>query len=85
MVLAAPPSGKQFSLELGDSTAVVTEVGGGLRSYCIAGTELLDGYRVDEVCSGARGQTFIPWPNVVDVAVIDRIEGGTIRLTAAPD
>jgi len=27
MVCAAPPSGKQFSLQLGDSTAVVTEVG----------------------------------------------------------
>jgi aldose 1-epimerase len=63
MVCAAPPSGKQFCLELGDSTAVVTEVGAGLRSYCVDGVELLDGYDVDEICSGARGQTFIPWPN----------------------
>jgi aldose 1-epimerase len=63
MVLAAPPSGKQFSLELGSSTAVVTQVGGGLRNYWIEGMELLDGYHVDEICSGARGQTFITWPN----------------------
>jgi len=63
MVCAAPPSGKQFSLHLGDSTAVVTEVGGGLRSYCVDGVELLDGFAAHEMCSGARGQTFIPWPN----------------------
>src|SRR4051812_15833064 len=63
MVAAAPPSGKQFFLQLGSSTAVVTEVGAGLRSYCAGGVELLDGYGVDEMCSGARGQTFIPWPN----------------------
>ena len=63
MVSAAPPSGKQFSLELGDSPAVVTEVGAGLRSYCADGVELLDGYAVDQMCSGARGQSFLPWPN----------------------
>lgn len=63
MVSAAPPSGKQFSLELGDSSAVVTEVGAGLRSYCADGVELLDGYAADQMCSGARGQTFLPWPN----------------------
>jgi aldose 1-epimerase len=63
MAAAAPPSGKQFFLQLGSSTAVVTEVGAGLRSYCADGVELLDGYGVDEMCSGARGQTFIPWPN----------------------
>ena len=68
MVCAAPPSGKQFSLELGASSAVVTEVGAGLRSYCVDGVELLDGYGVDEMCSSARGQTFLPWPN--------RIAGG---------
>jgi aldose 1-epimerase len=63
MVSAAAPSGKQFTLELGSATAVVTEVGGGLRSFCVDGVELLDGYAADEMCSGARGQTFIPWPN----------------------
>jgi hypothetical protein len=25
--------------------------------------ELTDGYGVGEMCSGARGQTLIPWPN----------------------
>jgi aldose 1-epimerase len=60
---AAPPSGLQFRLELRGSSATVTEVGGGLRSYTVDGEELLDGYGVDEMCGDARGQTFIPWPN----------------------
>jgi aldose 1-epimerase len=59
----AAPSGLQFRLELGASSATITEVGGGLRSYTVDGRELLDGYGVDEMCSDARGQTFIPWPN----------------------
>lgn len=63
MSRAAPPSGMQFSLQLGGQTAVVTEVGAGLRSYTVDGRELLDGYGVDDMCSGARGHTFIPWPN----------------------
>jgi aldose 1-epimerase len=60
---AAPPSGMQFALQLGDSSAVVTEVGAGLRSYRVDGVELLDGFPADEMCSGARGQSFVPWPN----------------------
>jgi aldose 1-epimerase len=63
MSRAAPPSGKQFSLHLGHQVAVITEVGAGLRCYTVDGRELLDGYGVDEMCTGARGATFIPWPN----------------------
>ena len=63
MTRAAPPSGKQFFLRSGDAVAVVTEVGAGLRSYSVAGRELLDGYGIDQMCSDARGHTFIPWPN----------------------
>jgi aldose 1-epimerase len=63
MSRAAPPSGKQFVLSLGKQTAVVTEVGGGLRSYRVGEHELLDGYAIDQRCTGARGHTFIPWPN----------------------
>jgi aldose 1-epimerase len=53
----------QFTLELGSQTATITEVGGGLRRYVVDGRDVLDGFRVDQMCSGARGQTFIPWPN----------------------
>lgn len=63
MSRTASPSGKQFVLSLGAQTAVITEFGGGLRSYTVDGRELLDGYAADEMCSDARGQTFIPWPN----------------------
>ncbi|HEV7211358.1 MAG TPA: aldose 1-epimerase family protein [Blastococcus sp.] len=60
---AAPPSGLQFRLQLGSASVVIAEVGGGLRSYSVDGRELLDGYGIDQMCTDARGQTFIPWPN----------------------
>lgn len=57
------PSGEQVHITRGDQQAVVVEVGRALRSYTVAGRELLDGYGPDERCTGARGQTLIPWPN----------------------
>jgi aldose 1-epimerase len=62
-VLPMPPSGRQVELIRGDQVAVVVEVGGGLRCYRVGDMELTDGYGVGEMCSGARGQTLIPWPN----------------------
>ena len=38
------PSGEQFEIAFGDQRAVVTEVGGGLRTYSVDGREVLDGY-----------------------------------------
>ncbi|MGD0196354.1 MAG: aldose 1-epimerase family protein [Solirubrobacteraceae bacterium] len=63
--MSRAPSGEQFELSHGDQRAVVVEVGGGLRSYSVAGREILDGFGVEELCSGGRGQTLIPWPNRV--------------------
>ncbi len=57
------PSGEQFEIALGDQRAVVVEVGGGLRTYSVAGHDVLDGYGVDEMCTAGRGQVLIPWPN----------------------
>jgi aldose 1-epimerase len=57
------PSGAQFELTLGGQRAVVVEVGGGLRSYSAGGSELLDGYTVDELSMSGRGQVLVPWPN----------------------
>jgi galactose mutarotase-like enzyme len=62
------PSGRQYELVHGNQRAVVVEVGAGLRSYHAAGHDIVDGYRRDETCEGARGQLLIPWPN--------RIAGG---------
>lgn len=57
------PSGRQFELTHGDQRAVVVEVGGGLRTYSVAGRDVVDGYGEDEICPSGRGQLLIPWPN----------------------
>ncbi len=57
------PSGRQTELACGDQRVVVTEVGGGLRSYTAGGRAVLDGYAAGEMCNGGRGQVLIPWPN----------------------
>jgi aldose 1-epimerase len=59
------PSGEQYPLEHGDQQAVVVSVGGGLRSYQVAGRDVLDGYPADAMADGARAQTLVPWPNRV--------------------
>ncbi len=58
-----PPSGRQLHLANGDQQAVVTEVGATLRSYTVGDEPILDGFAEDEICSVARGQLLIPWPN----------------------
>ena len=58
-----PPSGEQFELTHGAQRAVVVEVGGGLRTYTLDGSDLLDGYALEEMCSSGRGQILVPWPN----------------------
>jgi aldose 1-epimerase len=62
------PSGEQFELALGEQRAVVVGVGGGLRVYAVGGSDLLDGYRENEMSMSGRGQVLIPWPN--------RVQGG---------
>lgn len=59
------PSGAQQELRAGTARAIVVEVGGGLREYTVAGRHLLDGYALDELCTGGRGQLLVPWPNRV--------------------
>jgi aldose 1-epimerase len=58
-----PPSGEQVAISLGDQRAMVATVGGGLREYIAGGHEVLDGYAVDAICDGGRGQLLVPWPN----------------------
>lgn len=59
-------SGEQHWLEVDGQAACVVEVGGGLRTYTVDGVEVLDGYRVDEMASGGRGQLLLPWPNRIE-------------------
>ncbi|HEY2435796.1 MAG TPA: hypothetical protein VGH93_01350, partial [Solirubrobacteraceae bacterium] len=58
-----PPSGEQIEIAYGDQRAVAVTVGGGLREYTAAGVPILDGYPVDAIADGARGQLLVPWPN----------------------
>jgi aldose 1-epimerase len=57
------PAGEQIEISHADQRAWVVEVGGSLRAYRAGGHDVLDGYGVDERCTGARGQSLIPWPN----------------------
>ncbi len=57
------PTGRQTLLQAHDQTAVVVQVGGGLRDYRVGGRPVLDGYAQDEACSGSRGLPLVPWPN----------------------
>ena len=57
------PSGEQYAIAFGDQRVVVTEVGGGLRTYDVGDRQIVDGYCADEMCSAGRGQVLAPWPN----------------------
>jgi aldose 1-epimerase len=57
------PSGTQHEITQGRHRAVVTEVGATLRVFTVDGDDVIDGFAVDERCSGGRGQVLAPWPN----------------------
>jgi aldose 1-epimerase len=57
------PSGAQWTISDGGQSAVVVEVGGGLRRWQVGGVDVLDGYDQDELCVGGAGQVLAPWPN----------------------
>jgi aldose 1-epimerase len=59
------PSGEQFEISHGDQRAVITQVGASLRSYGVGSRAVIDGYDVDAMADGARGQVLAPWPNRV--------------------
>ena len=63
LIMPVSPSGRQHRLRRGSLQAVVTEVGGGLRTLGRKGWEVLDGYREDEICPAANGAVLAPWPN----------------------
>jgi aldose 1-epimerase len=59
------PSGDQYDLASGAYRATVTESGGALRTLTYGGRPLVDGFGVEEMSSGGRGQLLVPWPNRV--------------------
>lgn len=66
MTSPVAPSGHQYEIAAAGYRAVIVEVGGGVRQLEHEGRPLLDDYREDEVCVGAKGQLLVPWPNRVD-------------------
>src|SRR3954447_8056399 len=52
-------------LRHGRQSAVVTEIGGGLRSWCSDGVELLDTFAAGAPADSYRGKVLAPWPNRV--------------------
>jgi aldose 1-epimerase len=59
-------TGTQYEISAGEYTAVVTELGAGLRSLRHRGKPLLAGYEPDHLPPGGAGQLLAPWPNRVD-------------------
>jgi aldose 1-epimerase len=69
---STPVTGSQYQLGAGDYSAVVTELGAGLRELRHRGQPVIAGYQADELPPGAAGQLLAPWPN--------RVEGGRYTL-----
>ncbi len=60
-------SGTSYVLRAGDAEAIIASVGASLRSFRVAGRDLVVPYGENEVRPGYRGATLAPWPNrVVD-------------------
>lgn len=57
------PGGTQLEIRHGNQRAVVVEVGAALREYEINGLPALDGFALDAMADGGRGQPLLPWPN----------------------
>ena len=56
----------QIELDRGEHGVGVVALGGGLRSYGVAGRELLDGFPPGERPASGRGQVLAPWPNRIE-------------------
>jgi aldose 1-epimerase len=64
-VSALRPTGAQHVLRTDRAEAVVTEVGGALRSLRVDGRDLVVGFDADAVRPVYRGSILAPWPNRV--------------------
>ncbi|MDQ4092513.1 MAG: aldose 1-epimerase family protein [Actinomycetota bacterium] len=58
-----PPSGRQYSIHIGQQRATIVGVGGGIREYEVAGRPVLDPYPSGSMADGAHGTPLVPWPN----------------------
>ncbi|MGW9402557.1 aldose 1-epimerase family protein [Arthrobacter sp. NPDC055585] len=60
---ALPATGAQHRLERGNAAAVVASLGGGLRSYTVGGTQLVETYPDESIPPSAAGILLAPWAN----------------------
>jgi aldose 1-epimerase len=58
--------GAQIDIASGEQRVGVVVLGGGLRSYEVAGRDLLDGFPAGERPASGRGQVLAPWPNRIE-------------------
>jgi aldose 1-epimerase len=61
-----PVTGSQHHIGAGDYSAVITELGAGLRELTHRGQPVIAHYQPDELPPGAAGQLLAPWPNRID-------------------
>jgi aldose 1-epimerase len=61
-----PVTGEQFRISAGDYSAIVTELGAGLREFRHRDHPVIAEYEPDELPHAASGQLLAPWPNRVD-------------------
>lgn len=80
LLMNGPITGDQHPIEAGPYSAVITEMGGGLRELTFGGRPLILSYDADSVVPAASGQLLIPWPNRVDHGRYD-FGGEAHRLT----
>ncbi|MGL4339474.1 MAG: aldose 1-epimerase family protein [Rhodoglobus sp.] len=73
---AVAPTGEQFPLTRGTTTAVVTELAASLRQFSIDGIDLVELYPVHSAPPFAAGIVLVPWPN--------RVEDGRWQLDGVP-
>ncbi len=60
------PTGDQFEIFHNDQRVTVTEVGATLRSFQVAGREILDTFGPEEMSEFSHGQVLLPFPNRVE-------------------
>lgn len=79
-VSTVSPTGAQITLQLGDATAQIAQVGASLRSLRIGGVDLVPPYPLDQPTPACSGVILAPWPNRVRDGRWD--DGGTLRTLA---
>jgi aldose 1-epimerase len=64
--MAIPLTGTQYEISAEGYSAVVTELGAGLRELRHEGRPLINGYEANHLPPAGSGQLLAPWPNRID-------------------